>query len=289
WTSSKPPIHGWAIDYIFENFDLSPLEKEDYEALYGRLGKYANWWLTQRDHAKKGVPSYYHSDESGYDESTLFYKGLPIQGPDLIANTALLCEGCGKLAAKCGREAEVKGWREKSEKLIKYLVDNMWDGDQFAAILTATGEKYKCGSIAQLQPIMLGNRLPKNIADRLARRLTDPEEYLTEIGIATEHLKSEKQVIRAFTKGAVVAPTQMLIVKGLWDSGHREEAKLIAARYLNALLSHGLALGIHNYRREPVLWNPIEKPKTPHAVGFPWSSWVGSIFILMASSIMGEK
>jgi hypothetical protein len=238
------------------------------------------------------VPSYYHADESGYDESTLFYKGLPLQSPDLIANVALLCEGCGKLAAKCGKDGEQKTWQEKSEKLIKYLVDNMWDGEQFAAILTATGEKYTCGSIALLQPIMLGDRLPKNITDKIAKRLTDPEEFLTEIGVASEHLKSDKQLLFAFTTGPVIAPTQMLLVQGLWDSGHKEEAKLIAVRYLNALLSKGLALGIHNSRREPVKWNLLKDgPQIPPAydVGFAMSAWIASIFILMVTSIMNQE
>ena len=287
WVSSKPPVHGWAIDYILKNFDTSSLDSSDYLELYVKLEKYAKWWLEHHDHAGKGIPSYYHCDESGYDEATLFYNGLPVQSPDLLANLALLCEGIGKLAERCGKDADP--WQAKSGKLIDYLVNVMWDGDQFVSIMTATGEKYKCGSVAQLQPIMLGNRLPKHIVDRLARRLTDRDEYLTEAGIATEHLQSERQIIRAFTKGAVVAPTQMLIVQGLWDSGHRDEARLIASRFLNALLDHGLVLGLHNYRREPVLWNPIEREKTPYAVGFAFQSWVASIFLLMAHSIMGQK
>jgi hypothetical protein len=286
WASTKPPIHGWALDYIFKHFDLSPLTKGDYEELYGKLSRYAAWWLTHHDHAGKGVPSYYHADESGYDESTLFDRGLPIQAGDLLADLALLCEGCGKLAQKCGRDAEAGPWQEKSEKLIKYLVEQMWDGDQFAAIMTATGEKYKCGSVAQLQPIILGNRLPREITDRIARRLTDPEEYLTEAGVSTEHLKSDKLMLRAFTRGAVVAPTQILLVMGLYDSGHREEAATIALRYLNALLDKGLALGIHHYRREPVSWDRIGDEQSPHSVGFPWSAWVASIFMLMARSLV---
>jgi hypothetical protein len=287
WASSKPPIHGWAIDYIFKNFDTEPLTKNDYLNLYNKLEKYAYWWIEHHDHAGKGIPSYYHPDESGYDEATLFYNGLPIQSPDLLANLALLCEGIGLLARRCGKEWEP--WQARSEKFIKFLVDNMWDGDQFVAIMTATGEKYKCGSIAQLQPVVLGNRLPKHIIDRLVRRLTDPEEYLTEAGVATEHVKSNKQVIRAFTKGAVVAPVQMLIVMGLWDSGHKDEARMIASRFLNALMDKGLVLGIHYYRREPVLWNLIAAEKTPYAVGFAFQSWVSSIFLLMSYSIMGRE
>ncbi|MDR2747689.1 MAG: hypothetical protein LBB77_09625, partial [Treponema sp.] len=59
--------------------------------------------------------------------------------------------------------------------------------------------------------------------------------------------------------------------------------------YLNALLEKGFALGIHNYRREPVTWNQLKDgPQIPPAmaVGFPMSAWVASIFILMASAIM---
>ena len=109
---------------------------------------------------------------------------------------------------------------------------------------------------------------------------------MTEFGIASENLKSDKVVMRAFTRGAVVAPTQCLILLGLYEAGEVEAARFIAARYLNALMGKGLALGIHHYRVEPVLGNVMQQEVTPLAVGFPFSAWVGSIFMILANRIM---
>ena len=174
---------------------------------------------------------------------------------------------------------------EESKRALSYLTDELWDGEQFLAKHVGTGKLHKCGSIAQLQPIMLGKRLPAGIIAKLTQRLLSEEEYLTEYGIASEHLGSEKVVMRAFTRGAVVAPSQCLILLGLLDAGEQDAARLIAARYLNALMSKGLALGIHHYRTEPVLGTAIETEQTPRAVGFPFSPWVASVFMILAQAM----
>ncbi len=280
--STKPPLYGYAVVYILDHFDTSVLMKEDYQDLYDKLSLYADWWLTHHDHVKSGYPAYYHVDESGYDESTLFNEGLPIQAPDLQAYMVLLCEALSRLAALTGETGEAERWMNTSKRILKFLTDELWDGEQFLAKLTTSGTYYKCGSIAQLQPVMLGNRLPEPIRKKLVQRLLDPGEFFTDFGVATENLKSGKLMMRAFTRGAVVAPTQFLLIYGLLDAGEKKAAETLAAKYLNALMIKGLALGIHPYRVEPVSGDQIPEEATAMSVGFPFSAWVGSIFLALA-------
>ena len=289
WISTKPPLFGFAVVYILENYNVSALTAEDYQELYDKLSRYTNWWFTHHDHSHSGYPAYYHPDESGYDESTLFEKGMPLHAPDLEAYVVMLCEACSKLAARIGKQNEADKWMSESQRVLNYLVNELWDGEQFCAKVLATGEKYKCGSVAQLQPVMLGSRLPKDIIKKLAERLMDPEEFLTDFGISSENLKSDKLMMRSFTRGPVVAPAQMLIISGLYEGGEKEAAQFLAARYLNALNSRGLALGIHPYKYEPISGDEILSFNSGQSVAFPFSSWVGSIYLALAQNVFRDK
>jgi hypothetical protein len=289
WLPTKPAIFGHTTLHILDNFDLSPLTRADYEDWYKKLALYYDWWYVCHDHSKSGFPAYYHVDESGYDEASLFERGLPLQSPDLLAYMVLLCEALSRLAGLLGEKDEEARWLGESKRTLDYLTGTLWDGDQFLAKVLATGELYRCGSIAQLQPVMLGSRLPRHILSRLAQRLTDETEYLTDFGISSENLKSDKFAIRSFTRGPVVAPTQALIVAGLFEGGQREAAEKIAARYAAALMSEGLALGIHCFRTEPVLGGGIAKDLSPSSVGFPFTPWAASIFLWLTGQILNPE
>ncbi|MDR0935467.1 MAG: hypothetical protein LBM98_02160 [Oscillospiraceae bacterium] len=282
WISSKPPIFGWSACYILENFDLSALTTADYRNIYEKLSSYTRYWYTHHDHAKIGVPQYYHIDESGYDESTLFDKGLPLVSPDLLAYAACLCEACAKIADILGRRDDFGFFTSLSKHTLEYLVNELWDGEQFLAYAPLTKEKHKCGSVAQLQAVCLGHRLPGSIVKTLAKRLTDPNEFFSAYGITGENLQSPDYRALSFSRGPVMAPAQALIVYGLYDAGEKEAAKLIAARYLNALNKEGLALAINPYRFEPRDHSPVPEFKGGGSVTYPFSAWPASVYLLLA-------
>ena len=283
WISTKPPIFGYALCYVLDRFDLSELHTDDYQQLYDKLSKYTMYWFTHHDHANTGIPSYYHIDESGYDESTLFNEGLPIQSPDLQAYIVTLCEACSRLAAILGNATESAHWESEGQRILDFLINELWDGEQFCARLPGKNNKlHKCGSIAQLQPIMLGKRLPAEIVAKLKSRLLDETEFLSDYGITSENMRSKEFFVSGFTHGSIVAPAQALIILGLHDAGETEAARLIAARYLNALNAEGLALGIHPYRVEPVMKRDTIKVYSGQSVAFPFSAWVASIYLILA-------
>jgi hypothetical protein len=60
----------------------------------------------------------------------------------------------------------------------------------------------------------------------------------------------------------------------------------MAARYLNALNSRGLALGIHPYKYEPVSGDEIKPYNSGQSVAFPFSSWVGSVYLALAQNVI---
>jgi glycogen debranching enzyme len=285
WLTATLPIFGFASCYILDHFDLSALTIKDYHDLYNKLADYTTWWFTHRDHAKTGFPSYYHVNESGFDSATLFLEGFPIQSADLQAYMVMLCEACSRLADFIGKGAEAERWMNESKRVLRYLTDELWNGEQFLARLPKDGNLYKCDSIAQLLPIMLGKRLPAEIIAKLKTRLIDENEYLTESGISFEHLRSYGYDNNNFTCEAAAAQTQCLIILGLYDAGEKDAARLIATHYLNALISNGFVLAIPKNKTEPVLGNEDIHDLVSDSADFLFSPLAASIFLILASEI----
>ena len=282
WVSTKPPLFGYAVCYILDHYDTSSLTAEDIRAMYDRLKRYRNWWYVHHDHAKTGFPSYYHVDESGYDESSLFFAGLPLQSPDLMAYMVLLNEALSKLAARMGDNEAAQAWDAESKRALSFIVDVLWDGELFRAKVTSTGKLYKCGSAAHLQPVLLGARLPAAIVKKIRDRVLDETEFLTDYGITSENMKDPEFTTRSFTRGPVIAPVNMQIISGLFDAGETEAAMKLTRRYLNALLIYGPVLGDSSFRVDPA-YGRLDARFDTNSIGAPMTAWAASVFLTLAA------
>jgi len=74
WTATKPPIQGFALNFLIEKAGIDALTKEHCEMLYEPLCKWVRWWTTFRDTNGDGLVSYQHADESGWDDDAIFSK-----------------------------------------------------------------------------------------------------------------------------------------------------------------------------------------------------------------------
>ncbi|MDR1531615.1 MAG: hypothetical protein LBS62_05425 [Clostridiales bacterium] len=284
WVSTKPPLFGYAVCYILDNFDTGALTEKDYRTLYDKLARYRGWWFQHHDHAGTGFPSYYHVDESGYDESSLFNAGLPVQSPDLMAYMAVLDEALSKLAERLGRRDEALRWAAESNRTLEFLINELWDGEQFRSKVVRTGELYKCGSAAQIQPILLGRRLPRAIVEKIRDRVLDEEDFLTDYGITSESMKSPDFTMFSFTRGPVIAPVNFQIIFGLFDAGECEAARKIAIRYLNALQVYGPVLGTSSFRADPK-FGRLKERYCENQIGAPLAAWGASVFLAVAARL----
>jgi len=243
-----PAFQGIAINYILDKCCCDELSKEDYQEMYNKLSRYADWWFVNRDRNGSGIPQYYNTYDSGWRDATIFKEGLPLQSGDLLANLVLLTEACGKLAEKIGLQDVAEKWAIKSKELLDILVKEFWNGSQFISRLAATGEIVEEGSVVSLIPIILGKRLPKDIIDVIESRLADDSQFMTPGGIVSEILDSSEFTIRgAFMRGAIVATVQLLLSMGLKDAGKEDLAKQIATRYLDLACEKGLSMNLSPY------------------------------------------
>ncbi|NLV51413.1 MAG: hypothetical protein GXY20_12060 [Clostridiales bacterium] len=233
----KPPMHGWALLEIMKRNDLlGACSRDRLELLYSGMGRWADWFMTYRDEDSDGLPTLYHSDETGLDDCSLWIKHVEITSPDIAAYLTLLFEAVGRLGELLGKpETESAAWLRKSKELQQNLIDILWDGERFAALVPETGEKIYSDSVVNYMPVILGSRLPEEILDKLVADLSDTETFFSPWGIASEKKTSELFDPFGWGRGCVLPPVMMYIVTGLWDTEHRDFARKAAENYMKAL------------------------------------------------------
>ena len=72
------------------------------ETMYASLSAQARWWLDHRRIAGSALPYYLHGNDSGWDNSTMFDRGVPLNAPDLAALMVLQMDSLAELADEPG-------------------------------------------------------------------------------------------------------------------------------------------------------------------------------------------
>ncbi|MBQ3864235.1 MAG: NAD(P)H-binding protein [Clostridia bacterium] len=242
----KPPLQGWALKWIMKSHDLKQeVPREKLERMYEGFLRWADWFFQYRDDDHDGLPQYEHGDETGFDDNTIFERNPIMKLPDLPAYLALTYEALADLGRILGRDEDAEKLMQKSRELIDRLVRTFWNGERFIALTARTHEVVATDSLLYYLPIVLGKRLPQEIIDRIASDLSEEGEFLTGYGLASERLTGDGFRGVGYTRGAVLAPTNLLILTGLYDAGYEDLAKKIALRYCTALKNGGFNLMIN--------------------------------------------
>jgi hypothetical protein len=287
----QPPFQGLAFDFLIRNHGESFLTYEDCERMYPKFKKWVEFWLTQRN-AGRGddVTAILSSHEAGWDDASIFKDGFPARNPDIMSFIILCMEAVSCLARGCGRLAEAEDWKDRSARLLKTLIDEHWDGGKF---VTYVGDKaVQSQSLVCYEPIMLGNRLPQHIIDKVAERLTEEGDFLSPIGLCGESLKSPLcDFGNRFILGRVVAPLQMICTVGLMNAGKKKEAALIARRFCDKVREKGVILGFAPFDYYPLtgekatdVYDFEEKPVASD--GWPWSGWSACNVMTMLTAVI---
>ncbi|MBR4702714.1 MAG: hypothetical protein IKO91_02620 [Oscillospiraceae bacterium] len=266
----KPPVHGWALKQLMARRDLKKEVLADkLETLYKAVSDWGNWFLLCRDEDGDGLPAYEHGDETGFDDCTLFIDHMQMASPDLSAYLVLLYEALGDLALLLGKKDEAGDWERKSKELLDRMIGEMWDGKHFVGIVPWTHEKVFSGSLIHYIPVVLGDRLPPEILDKLAADLTEEGVFLSPWGLSTERMDSDwfEATGRSISRGNIVPPSMLFICAGLLGSRRRDAGRLITERYLSALSTQGMPFLIH-----PMLGNVF---------GFAGGSWPACAYTIL--------
>ncbi|MDT8390725.1 MAG: trehalase family glycosidase [Lentisphaeria bacterium] len=268
---SKPPVHGWAFREILKRLPKPP-SSEVMRTMYVSLRRQADWWMTHRRGEGGRLPYYLHGNDSGWDNSTMFDQGVPLTAPDLAALLITQMDVLSGLAGQVGEsEVTAQSWKTRANELQVALMDELWRGDHFVAISGCTGQEVESHSLIPWLPIILGERLPKDIRNSLKNGVAS---HLTEWGLATEHVDSPKYNPDGYWTGPIWGPSTYLAVTGLDRCGFTELADEISNRFCKLCGMSGFA---ENY-----------DALTGKGLCDLAYTWTASVFLLLAERMTGR-
>ncbi|HYF72889.1 MAG TPA: trehalase family glycosidase [Nocardioides sp.] len=231
----KPPIHGWTLRRLRATLGR-PLDDAELVEVHDRLARWSRFWLDRRRRPGHALPYYQHGNDSGWDNATTFDVDRVIESPDLAAFLALQLEALAELADELGRPAEE--WRRERDDLLGALTGQLWTGRDFVAVGAISARPSTTTSLLNLLPLVLGDRLPAQVRDRLAERLV---EHLTDHGPATEPVASPHYESDGYWRGPIWAPSTALVEDGLRASGYAELADTVSERFRRLCERSGFA------------------------------------------------
>ncbi len=270
WGIVKTPVHGWALQKMMEIPGM--VTRKRMEEIYPYLAAWTNFWFTYRDPDGNGLPQYYHSFES-FDDTPPFDVGLPIEGPELATFLIIQMNTLEKLAVTLGKQTEAAQWKIRAENLLKKLMDNLWNGEQFISKNSNTGDYTKGSqSFISYVPLLLGNKLPADIRKKLIEKLKHEGELLTVFGFATESLTSPFFNTDSYTRGSIWAPINYILIDGLEACGEHDFAKEVAKRYCDHLAKTSFS-----ERHDALTGKPLSDPAY---------TWTSSVFLILAHNYL---
>jgi len=239
WNFCKPPIHGWSLRWMMERTDF--INKQRLKEVYEPLCRWTQWWFKYRDDDHDGIPQYNHGNDSGWDNSTVFDEGVPIEGPDLCAYLIIQMDTLSEIASKLGEKNDAKNWKSRADELLEKMLAHSWRGDGFVAPRSGDHHVAESDSLLLFLPIILGPRLPEGVLTELVVGLSKKGRFLTEHGLTTESLKSPLYQANGYWRGPIWAPSTMIIVEGLAAAAKKEFARKISLKFCDMVARSGMA------------------------------------------------
>lgn len=270
WNCCKPPIHGWTLKWMMEHTDF--ITEEHLQEVYEPLCKWTDWWFTYRDDDGDGIPQYNHGNDSGWDNSTIFHRGAPIESPDLSSFLILQMEVLAEVAAKLGFEEEAKRWEERANTTLNRMIQHCWRENRFIAPQSGNHSYEVSDSLVLYIPLILGKRLPKEIVENLLAELKKENHFLTKHGFATESVRSSYYRDDGYWRGPIWAPTTFIMTEALEAVEQNEFAKDIAARFCAMANKSGMAENFHAQTGQGL-----------RDLAFTWTS---SVFLILANKYL---
>lgn len=237
WNYCKPPVHGWALRWMMKNMELTLHQAEE---AYGRLEKWTRWWQDFRDYDGDGLCEYSHGNDSGWDNATVFSVLPPVASPELQALLIIQMDVLASLAVRLGKEAEASAWKGKSDRLLENMVRQLTRDGLPVAVRSGSHEIIPNESLLPYICIVLGEKLPEGIRERMLRVLTG-DTFRTRWGYATESPESRCYRSDGYWRGPVWAPSTMLLMDGLSRCGQGDLVRETVRCFADMVKASGFA------------------------------------------------
>lgn len=265
WNFCKPPIHGWTLRRMLRRGDIA---REQLSEVYGPLARWTQWWFDARAH-DDGLPQYFHGNDSGWDNASVFDSGVPVQSPDLAAFLIVQMDVLADIAQRLQYLQEALDWKQRADNLLEKMLTHYWHDDRFVALHDC--KPCDGDSLLLMMPIVLGHRLPLSIQRELIAALKQNNRFHTEFGLASESVASDLYESDGYWRGPVWAPVVSLIVESLRELGEQAFADEIANRFCKTVARSGMAENFDALTGEGLR----DRAHT----------WTASVFLMLAASL----
>jgi glycogen debranching enzyme len=272
WAFSKPPIHGWVLRWMLEHSKSA--DPQQLTQVYGPLSRWTNWYFKFRDDDGDGVPQYDHGNDSGWDNSTVFRVGPPVEAPDLSAYLVMQMDVLADLADLLGKKGESGEWKRRADELLEKMLRLTWKGDHFVAVHSGDHKTMESESLMLYLPIILGGRLPEPVRAKLVEGLKAPGRFITEHGLATESPRSPFFQRDGYWLGPIWAPSTMIITEGLAAVGEKSLAREIRRNFCEMVAQNGMAENFDAI--------------TGAGLRDPAYTWTSSVFLIFAHELVPQ-
>jgi putative isomerase len=269
---SKPPIHGWALQWMMEHGGYGDI-KHLTEA-YEPISRWTEWYFRYRDSNRDGLPEYNHGNDSGWDNSTVMLSGIPVETPDLDSFLILQMDTLSTMARKLGKEQDAQQWQSRSDELMKKMLATLWKEDHFVAIRADNGQQVESESLLLYIPLILGNKLPAKVHQKLVEGLMRQGRFRTAYGFSSEALTSKYYTPDGYWLGPIWAPTTLLLAEGLNSAGQRRLAHDLRVDFCRMVQQSGMA---ENF-----------DAKTGAPLRDPAYTWTSSVYLIFAHQLWKE-
>ena len=225
----KPPIHAWAYHKLVEADPLFS-RQEYFLPAYKSFCRAALYWLDRRRPNGSVFPLYYHGNDSGWDNASIFHEGVPVESPDLSAFLIQKMDILSSFAHRLGNDAESVQWKRRADELFDGFMNRFYENGAFYAWNTDTGCRIRTGrSLMMYLPLVIAYRMDKHISDALVRDLE--QNFEAPFGLTTEQKDSPLYKEGGYWLGPLWAPVTYLFIDALRANGYSDFAKRLAYRF----------------------------------------------------------
>lgn len=235
WNFVKPPVQGFMLKKMFA---VARPDRKTVELLYESVSKFTDWWFSARLSGSE-TPVYNHGNDSGWDNSTVFRYGVPVQSPDLCAWLILQMDFLSETAEYLGEKENAVEWKRRSEKLLGTMLEVFADGEGLCAVRVRDKKRIREQSLLLYIPLLLGNRLPENIRNTMLTKLLQKGKFCCDYGISSESFDSRFFVEDGYWRGAVWPPMALITTEILAVNGKKAEAEKNARQYCDMCAEYG--------------------------------------------------
>ncbi len=273
WSYCKPPVHGWTLRWLMRNSDV--VTEPRLAEVYPLLSAWSRWWFRDRDDNGDGVPQYNHGNESGWDNSTAFMVGVPVDSPDLSAYLIVQLDTLAVIADRLGRADESREWTDRADRLTASMVERFAEGPTMITRRADTGDAIRHSSLLSAMPLVAGRRLPEALRAHILDQLGEDGPYLTPHGLATEAPSSAAYEADGYWRGPIWAPVTFLLTEAMRELGELSLADAVSRRFCDLVLTAG----------------PAENFDALDGRGLrdPAFSWTASTFLLLAHKLQDAQ